>query len=82
MYVLTETYMISDKSQDFKDTWEFLDRRIEDTQALGKVISGSKGFTSSVSAGIGSIFGILRPGNLSMDDSEMLRQQEELKKKD
>ncbi|KAL0489055.1 ubiquinone biosynthesis protein COQ9, mitochondrial [Acrasis kona] len=29
IYATTELHMLNDKSQDFKDTWEFLDRRID-----------------------------------------------------
>ena len=29
IYVLTETHMVQDKSQNFEATWEFLDRRLD-----------------------------------------------------
>jgi ubiquinone biosynthesis protein COQ9 len=32
IYVLTETYMLQDKSPNFEQTWEFLDNRLEDTR--------------------------------------------------
>ena len=80
MYVLTETFMITDKSENFQATWEFLDRRVEDTSKLGKKIRESKGIAAMAQQGISSIIGIVTPSNLSMDDSEMLRQQEELLK--
>ena len=80
VYVLTETFMITDKSENFQATWEFLDRRVEDTSKLGKKIRESKGIAAMASQGISSIIGIVKPSNLSMDDSEMLRQQEELLK--
>lgn len=31
-----ELFMIQDKSEDFKDTWDFLDNRLRDAQLLGK----------------------------------------------
>ncbi|PSN31729.1 Ubiquinone biosynthesis protein COQ9, partial [Blattella germanica] len=34
IYKMTELYMIQDKSADFKDTWQFLGRRIEDVSQL------------------------------------------------
>ena len=80
VYVLTETFMITDKSENFQATWEFLDRRVEDTSKLGKKIRESKGIAAMAQQGISSIIGIVTPSNLSMDDSEMLRQQEELLK--
>lgn len=36
MYKATEVYMVQDKSEDFCDTWHFLDRRIEDLTSFGK----------------------------------------------
>ena len=32
VYCLTELYMIQDKSQGFSDTWEFLDRRLQEME--------------------------------------------------
>ncbi|KAH8819614.1 COQ9-domain-containing protein [Xylogone sp. PMI_703] len=40
IYAATELYMTTDKSAGFKDTSEFLDRRLEDAQALGAVAGG------------------------------------------
>lgn len=34
IYASTEIYMLNDKSEGFKDTWEFLDRRIDNALAL------------------------------------------------
>mmetsp|Transcript_17894 Transcript_17894/g.21430 ORF Transcript_17894/g.21430 Transcript_17894/m.21430 type:complete len:360 (+) Transcript_17894:90-1169(+) len=36
VYTSTELYMITDTSPDFHDTWEFLDRRLEDVITMGK----------------------------------------------
>ena len=30
-----ELFMTQDKSKDFRDTWEFLDRRLEDVKDVG-----------------------------------------------
>ena len=35
IYGATEIFMITDKSKDFFETWEFLDRRIDDALKLG-----------------------------------------------
>lgn len=41
-YSATEVFMMQDKSEDFRDTWDFLDRRLEDIAALGKQTAGLK----------------------------------------
>ena len=38
VYKSTELAMISDKSQDFQDTWAFLDRRLDDQKSLSSVL--------------------------------------------
>ena len=42
IYKSTEIYMLQDKSEDFQDTWEFLDRRVEDVSKLGKKLRGGQ----------------------------------------
>jgi len=42
VYTATEVYMMQYKSEDFRDTWEFLDRRLSDVAALGKSTAGLK----------------------------------------
>lgn len=37
VYTSTELFMLSDHSAGFEDTWAFLDRRIDETIALGEV---------------------------------------------
>lgn len=36
VYTTTELYMTQDDSEDFVETWRFLDRRLNDVAALGK----------------------------------------------
>ena len=38
MYVATEVYMLTDKSEGFQDTWKFLDDRLRDIGFLGKTV--------------------------------------------
>lgn len=38
----TEVYMLQDKSEDFEDTWKFLDRRFDDVAGVGGVLSFSQ----------------------------------------
>jgi ubiquinone biosynthesis protein COQ9 len=50
IYVATELFMTTDKSTDFKDTREFMDRRFRDAQNLGSAVGGLTqwmGFTAS-----------------------------------
>ena len=35
----TELFMLQDKSEDFHETWQFLDRRFEDVGIAGNTIS-------------------------------------------
>lgn len=37
LYKATEVYMVQDKSEDFMNTWNFLDRRMEDLGNVGKL---------------------------------------------
>ena len=81
VYVLTELHMIQDKSEDFKDTWEFLDRRLEEVAKFGKAIGQSKGHFSILGGGLQSILSVFSPNNLSMDDQDILKMQQEALKK-
>ncbi|KAI9643423.1 Ubiquinone biosynthesis protein coq9, mitochondrial [Ciborinia camelliae] len=40
IYAATELFMTTDKSEGFKDTREFLERRFGDSQALGRMVGG------------------------------------------
>ena len=40
IYVATEAYMIQDKSADFAETWQFLDRRLDDVVSFSKMVKG------------------------------------------
>ncbi|KAK3747035.1 hypothetical protein QZH41_017809 [Actinostola sp. cb2023] len=37
LYGATELYMVRDRSEDFMDTWSFLDKRLEDMKQLAKM---------------------------------------------
>jgi len=34
---MTELYMLTDQSDNYKDTWAFLDRRLDDMNTLGSL---------------------------------------------
>ncbi|XP_060587269.1 ubiquinone biosynthesis protein COQ9, mitochondrial-like isoform X2 [Ruditapes philippinarum] len=37
VYKATEVFMVQDKSEDFDDTWQFLDRRMDDLKKFGNI---------------------------------------------
>ena len=41
LYGATEIFMLQDKSDDFSETWDFLDRRLEDLGMIGAVQKSS-----------------------------------------
>ena len=43
VYTATEAFMLTDYSPGYADTWEALDRRLQDVAALGKM-TGKAGF--------------------------------------
>ena len=57
VYVATELCMLTDSSQDKIDTWEFLDRRIEDVMVLGKQTGSVTSLISSISDVMGGVLG-------------------------
>ena len=38
VYKSTEIFMVQDRSEDYQDTWDFLDRRVEDLGKAGKAL--------------------------------------------
>ena len=80
IYVATELYMLQDKSNEHEATWDFLDRRIDNVLAVGKVLNQNRNLQSAVQTGLSSIFSIIKPQKF--DDSAMRKHQEELRKKE
>lgn len=39
-----EVFMTTDKSEGFRDTWEFVDRRLEDVEGAGGMVGGLVGY--------------------------------------
>ena len=77
--------MLQDKSENKNATWEFLDRRLDDTMEIGKTLNTSRNLGEAVKTGVLSIVQMAGPimgfNKESMDDAEMLRMQEELRDK-
>ncbi|KAL4284718.1 hypothetical protein GQ457_16G002300 [Hibiscus cannabinus] len=57
IYSTTEIYMLTDRSPEFRDTWMFLDNRVEDAFDLKKTIQEAKHLAEAVGAGMGSFVG-------------------------
>lgn len=56
IYKVTELYMLQDKSEDFKDTFTFLARRMEEAVLLNKVIESTDDVSANVQKAVGTIF--------------------------
>ncbi|XP_028786934.1 ubiquinone biosynthesis protein COQ9, mitochondrial [Neltuma alba] len=54
IYSTTEIYWLTDKSPDFRDTWAFLDARVNDAFDLKKSIQEAQYLAEAVGAGMGS----------------------------
>ena len=70
IYLSTEVFMVQDRSAGHRDTWEFLDRRLEDFNAMSGDAS-SLGILASLGTGAQAIASIFSPENLHRDDSSM-----------
>jgi ubiquinone biosynthesis protein COQ9 len=60
VYAATEVHMLADSSHEYRNTWEFLDKRIADMMALGSVPSELERILKS---GIGTLLGSIRFGD-------------------
>lgn len=65
VYVATETYMLTDTSPAYSDTWAFLDRRLAEVALFGRQAGESLATAQAVAGGVGSIagaaFDVVRP---------------------
>mmetsp|Transcript_8073 Transcript_8073/g.29981 ORF Transcript_8073/g.29981 Transcript_8073/m.29981 type:complete len:118 (-) Transcript_8073:118-471(-) len=57
LYLSTELYMLTDVSQDFEDTWDFLDRKVEDMNYIRN--AASLGASANGGSGLGASLGAL-----------------------
>jgi ubiquinone biosynthesis protein COQ9 len=72
IYAVTEVFMMQDKSHDKQDTWDFLERRIQNAMTVGQFVNQNTSFVSAVSGGLMSILqGLVPPGK---DDADILKQ--------
>lgn len=56
IYKMTELYMLQDASMNHKNTWEFLERRMEEGNQLQQLLDTSEGSTRNVSAALTTAF--------------------------
>ncbi|KAI3945531.1 hypothetical protein MKW98_018348 [Papaver atlanticum] len=54
IYSVSEVYMLTDNSPDFRDTWAFVRSRVKDAFDLEKTVQEAKYLAEAVGAGIGS----------------------------
>jgi ubiquinone biosynthesis protein COQ9 len=54
VYKSTELAMIQDKSQDYQDSWTFLDRRFEDIKDLSGILKGGPEDITKIIGGAGT----------------------------
>lgn len=63
VYASSEMFMTTDKSKDFSDTEDFLDRRLKDAQVLGGAV---RGFTDFAGFWTGNSFNLARSWGLKV----------------
>ncbi|EEY57962.1 ubiquinone biosynthesis protein COQ9 [Phytophthora infestans T30-4] len=56
IYASTELFMLNDKSPNFQDTWDFLDRRVDETIQLGELPQNLNDVAGMASIGLQSVF--------------------------
>lgn len=56
IYASTELFMLNDKSPNFQETWEFLDRRVDETIQLGELPQNLGDVAGMASIGLQSVF--------------------------
>lgn len=65
-YSITSLVLISDIcadfSPDYTDTWESLERRIDDVMTLGKATSQAGGLVSSLASNLNDLLSTFSPG--------------------
>ena len=80
IYIVTELYMLQDKSQGYEQTWQFLDRRLDEMNTILNLMDQKSmtGILGSLSIGATAIASIFSKENLQMDDSLMDKYKEML----
>ena len=53
---MTELYIIQDKSPGFQDTWQFLDRRLEEGIHIQELLADTESNAKQVKKTLGSVF--------------------------
>lgn len=65
VYAATELYFLTDRSEGFQDTWDFLDRRLDEVSQLGRsagdVASVAQAAGSGVLSLLGGVHSVARP---------------------
>ena len=65
VHASTELYMLTDRSEGYEDTWEFLERRVEDVSSLGSSAGAAGDMAAALGTGLtslaGGAFSLARP---------------------
>eukprot|EP01130_Rhizamoeba_saxonica_P002555 TRINITY_DN1233_c0_g1_i2.p1 TRINITY_DN1233_c0_g1~~TRINITY_DN1233_c0_g1_i2.p1 ORF type:complete len:194 (-),score=46.15 TRINITY_DN1233_c0_g1_i2:7-588(-) len=75
VFTSTELYMLSDRSENFKDTWSFLERRLDDMIKFDQKIDGVVGTGMSYLSMFSGMFS--KGGNEDQYDEEFHNEHEE-----
>jgi len=69
VYVATELFMLTDKSPEFVDTWDFLERRLQNVMMVGGAIKESEHVLNAVATGFQAVAmglsSVMNPSNSS-----------------
>lgn len=61
VYASTELFMLTDKSENFSETWKFLDRRIGDVLTVGSAVGNVKNVLSATAKGFLDMTTLFKP---------------------
>lgn len=61
VYVATELYMIQDRSKDYKDTWEFLENRLNNVRKAGEASTTAQDIGLAINKGLLSLASVFFP---------------------
>ena len=71
IYASSEVYMMQDKSENKQETWDFVERRIDEVMVVGKFVNQNSGLASAVGGGLQSILqGVFVPPKKQQTDNK------------
>ena len=82
IYVATELYMLQDQSEEKRDTWEFLDRRLDDVMTIGGAVNMNRDRAEAMGVGFKSLFDLAKSAGKPVNDADMRKRQAEYKEEE